>query len=87
MPISQTLNNFINQLSTSLEYIEQKIYIYIYILIGDQRFISQKGHHVHDGEHSELKLNTGTLGRDMNRKKKFKNGNTLCKTPNFTPLK
>ena len=89
MPISQTLNNFINQLSTSLEYIEQNIYIYIYIniLIGDQRFISQKGHHVHDGEHSELKLNTGTLGRDMNRKKKFKNGNTLCKTPNFTPLK
>ena len=57
------------------------IYIYINILIGDQRFISQKGHHVHDGEHSELKLNTGTLGRDMNRKKKFKNGNTLCKTP------
>ena len=89
MPISQTLNNFINQLSTSLEYIEQNIYIYIYIniLIGDQRFISQKGHHVHDGEHSKLKLNTGTLGRDMNRKKKFKNGNTLCKTPNFTPLK
>ena len=87
MPISQTLNNFINQLSTSLEYIEQYIYIYINILIGDQRFISQKGHHVHDGEHSELKLNTGTLGRDMNRKKKFKNGNTLCKTPNFTPLK
>ena len=87
MPISQTLNNFINQLSTSLEYIEQNIYIYINILIGDQRFISQKGHHVHDGEHSELKLNTGTLGRDMNRKKKFKNGNTLCKTPNFTPLK
>ena len=42
VPISQTLNNFINQLSTSLEYIEQKIYIYIYIyiLIGDQRFIS-----------------------------------------------
>ena len=87
MPISQTLNNFINQLSTSLEYIEQYIYIYINILIGDQRFISQKGHHVHDGEHSELKLNIGTLGRDMNRKKKFKNGNTLCKTPNFTPLK
>ena len=81
MPISQTLNNFINQLSTSLEYIEQYIYIYINILIGDQRFISQKGHHVHDGERSELKLNTGTLGRDMNRKKKFKNGNTLCKTP------
>ena len=30
VPISQTLNNFINQLSTSLEYIEQNIYIYIF---------------------------------------------------------
>ena len=61
--------------------------VFFFFLIGDQRFISQKGHHVHDGEHSELKLNTGTLGRDMNRKKKFKNGNTLCKTPNFSPRK
>ena len=57
----------------------------LFFWVGNQRFISKKGHHVHDGEHSELKMNTSTLGRDTNRKKKFRNGNTLCKTPKFYP--
>ena len=33
----------------------------MFFFIGNQRFISQKEHHVHDGEHSELEMNTSTL--------------------------
>ena len=34
-----------------------------------------------------LKTDTSNSSRDTNLKEKIKNGNTLCKTPNSTPLK
>ena len=77
-----------NQVKTSIDFLCRRgsnPSPFFFFLIGNQIFNSKKGHHVRNGEHSELKTNISTSGRDTNKKKKFRNGNTLCKTPNFTP--
>ena len=48
--------------------------IFYFFWIGNQRFITKKRHHVHDGDHFELKMDTSNSRRDTNRKKKISNG-------------
>ena len=57
-----------------MQYIEDVVleikYESIFFWIGNQRFITKKRHHVHDGDHFELKMDTSNSRRDTNRKKK-----------------
>lgn len=54
--------------------LEIKYESFFYFLIGNQRFITKKKHHVHDSDHSELKTDTSNSRRDTNRKEKIRNG-------------